>query len=84
MPERRGKPSYRGTYRAQRGPMTWGRLALAWATGVITVLVVWGLLANGKPVDWAAAVAAALVSPTAAIFCLAWMMRQLADRLGAP
>jgi hypothetical protein len=82
MPESHGKPSFGETYRPRRGPMTWGRVALVWAGGVITVLVLWGLLGNGKPVDWVAGVAIALVGPTVGIFPLAWRMRQRADRLG--
>jgi hypothetical protein len=81
MPESPGKPSFTKADRLHVR-MNWGLVAVIWAGGVITVLVVWVLLANGKPVDWAAAVGTALGGPTAGIIPLAWQMRARYDRLG--
>jgi hypothetical protein len=75
-------PSVVTKYRPRRGPLTWGRVALIWASGVASVLIIWGFLGNGKPTDWLAGVATALTGPTAGIIPLAMIMRQRSDRLG--
>ena len=81
MPQSRGNPISRENHRPRRRQIM-GGLALAWASGVVTVLIVWGLLHVGQPIDWTAGVAIALVAPTMAICALAWTIRRRADRLG--
>jgi hypothetical protein len=51
---------------------------------MILVLLVWFFLsrASGRPVDWPAAVAVALICPTIGSVGLAWGIRQRAEQLG--
>lgn len=49
MPELRRKSSFGEKCRLRRGQIAWEAVALVWASGVIAVLILWGLLGNGKP-----------------------------------
>jgi hypothetical protein len=82
MSEAPGKQGFRAADRPRRGPMTWWGVALIWASGVIFILVLWALFANGKPVDWALAVAIALICPTIGIIPVAGWVRERAQQPG--
>jgi hypothetical protein len=62
----------------------WQFSALIWASGIILVLLIQLLFAHaaGKPVDWLAAVAMALIIPSAGSVGLALALRQQAQRPG--
>jgi hypothetical protein len=82
MSEAPGKQGFRAAGRLRRGPVTWWGVALLWASGVILILVLWALFAGGKPVDWALAVAIALICPTIGIAGVAWRVRERARQPG--
>jgi hypothetical protein len=81
MSESPGKTGFSETYRPRRGPMTWGHVALIWASGVILILVLWAVFA-GRPTNWPVGIAIALICPSIGITSLAWKVHERAGQPG--
>jgi hypothetical protein len=61
-----------------RAVVTRWQLVLIWASGALTVVVVWALLGGD---NWGTGAAVAVIGPAAGMVPLAWRMRQRADKL---